>query len=61
MQNKTPFMRYLELRHGESVEVLIARGSPRQVAKRLGVSHVTVWKWLKRLEVVSVRQLDISA
>lgn len=59
MQNKTktPFMRYLELRHGEPVEVLITRGSPRQVAKRLGVSHVTVWKWLRRLEVVSVRQI----
>lgn len=50
-KGKTAHMKYLELVHVEPIETLLTRGSLRQVAKKLGVSHVTIWKWLRMLEI----------
>jgi hypothetical protein len=43
---KTTLIRYLELKHGESIELLLLNGSLRSVADKLGVSHgiIRVWR-----------------
>ena len=47
--NKTPTMRLLELEHGMPIEELLLAGSLRDVAAKLGISHSTASKWIKRL------------
>ena len=50
---KTPMMRYLELVHGEPIEVMLLSGSLSAVAKRLDneVDTSTLSKWIKRLKL----------
>lgn len=50
---KTPMMRYLELVHGEPIEVMLLSGSLSVVAKKLDneVHTSTLSKWIKRLHL----------
>ena len=50
---KTPTMRYLELVHGEPIEVMLMSGSLSVVAKKLDneVDTSTLSKWIKRLKL----------
>ena len=50
---KTPMMRYLELVHGEPIEVMLLSGSLSVVAKKLDneVDVSTLSKWIKRLRL----------
>lgn len=47
---KTAAMRLLELQTGKTIEVLLAKGTLRQLARRLGVHHTTILKWRRRLQ-----------
>lgn len=47
--NKTPYMRLLEMQHGQPIESILLSGSLRVVAAKLGISHSTVSKWIKAL------------
>jgi transcriptional regulator with GAF, ATPase, and Fis domain len=50
---KTPMMKYLEYKHGKTIEELL-QGSLADCAKRLGTNRTTVAKWKRRLGLDSV-------
>ena len=48
--NKSPMMKYIELKHGDKLENLLWPGTIYEVAKRLGIDYSTVSKWRKIVE-----------
>lgn len=46
---KTPLMRFVELKFGKPVEVLVATGTIYALAKQLSLDATTVSKWRKRI------------
>jgi len=48
---KTPLMLLIESRHGQSIELLIASGNVRRLAKALGVHYATISKWRHQLGI----------
>jgi len=46
---KTPLMRYLEVRHRQSIVDILASGSLTHIHRKYGVDRSTASKWKKRL------------
>jgi len=51
--DKTPKMRYLELKYGTPIEELLLSGSLRAIEHRLNgeVDHTTLCRWIKRFKL----------
>lgn len=50
-RKKTPAMKIIEMEYGIPIELLISRGSVRDVGISLGVSHAVIATWRKKLGV----------
>ena len=53
--NKTHAMKLQELKFGVPIEELLLDGSESQIAAKLGVDKSTISKWIKRLDLVGIR------
>lgn len=54
----TARMRLIEITHGKPIEVLLVRGSVREVGRRLGINYSTVSKWRMKFGLADSQQED---